>query len=209
MISKKHLIAIEILTLLLISIFIYSFIKNNNDTKSLVQTIMLSISLLVFLFIKNKELCISISLIIFSFVTLLLDTSSGYGAILIFCLVCIKHKTWINYLALSLFFIIIISIIINQYSFEKSSILLITHLLSFISIKSTIEVKMNKIKLNLTPDEEKILIELKKVKLQKCVTCFSKNIVSKKLKQATERNQLKSIGELTYIYSLQSDKSHY
>lgn len=50
--------------------------------------------------------------------------------------------------------------------------------------------------LDLTEDEVKILEELDEKKLLKAVTCFSKNTVTQKLKDARERNKIDTNAEL-------------
>lgn len=54
--------------------------------------------------------------------------------------------------------------------------------------------------LHLTPDEEYILSELMQGKQQKEIAKWNKNTVSKKLKQARERNNILSNAELLLLY---------
>ena len=73
----------------------------------------------------------------------------------------------------------------------------------FITYYTFIRYKNNFIKrynLNLTMDEFYILEELALGKYQKEIKKFSKNTVSKKLKQARERNKVSSTAELVLMY---------
>lgn len=56
--------------------------------------------------------------------------------------------------------------------------------------------------LNLEPDEEKIISELAKGKLQKEIDLFSHVTISKKLKEARERNNCISTDELVTKYKI-------
>ena len=56
--------------------------------------------------------------------------------------------------------------------------------------------------LDLTEDEVKILEELDEKKLLKAVTCFSKNTVTQKLKDARERNKIDTNAELLAEYNM-------
>lgn len=68
--------------------------------------------------------------------------------------------------------------------------------------------KIKRCNLNLTLDEIYILEELAKGKQQKEIRKFSKNTVTKKLKQARIRNKLTSTAELMLMYRemLEQDK---
>lgn len=202
--NKKYFFTLIFLSSILCLTFCYSFYKNHT-MQPLINACMVFIFIILYILLKNKEVITSISLIIFSFVNLMIDPGSGYGAILIYSLVCIYHKTWINFLGISSLLLSLISIIVHKYPLEKAIILVVAGILAYTTIKNANTYKLTRTKLNLTNDEIMILNELQKVKLQKSVTCFSKNIVSKKLNEAVIRNHLSSIGELTYCYKLQSD----
>lgn len=200
--NKKYFFTLVFLSITLCLTFLYSFYKNHN-LQALINACIVMLFIFLYIFLKDKELITSITLIVFSFVNLLIDPASGYGAILIYSLVCIYHKTWINFLGVSSLLLSLISIIVHKYPLEKAIILIVAGILAYTTIKNANTYKLTRTKLDLTEDEIMILNELQKVKLQKSVTCFSKNIVSKKLNEAVTRNHLSSIGELTYCYKLQ------
>lgn len=62
--------------------------------------------------------------------------------------------------------------------------------------------KFTRKKLQLTDDEIMILEELNEKQLLKAVTCFSKNTLTQKLKEARERNGIPSNAELLAEYNL-------
>lgn len=69
-----------------------------------------------------------------------------------------------------------------------------------------IQNKFTRKPLDLTEDEKKILDELNEVKLLKAVTCFSKNTITQKLKDARERNKIDTNAELLAEYNLMRKK---
>lgn len=66
--------------------------------------------------------------------------------------------------------------------------------------------KFERRQLELKPDEIKILNELNEKKLLKAVTCFSKNTITQKLKEARERNNIDTNAELLAEYNLMLKK---
>ena len=94
--------------------------------------------------------------------------------------------------------------VLNRIQYSPNTISLAIHLLlilfTYVSIVYFTKARYQIKKLDLTDDEIKILEEYKVTKQLKAVTCFSKNTVTEKLKNARERNAIDTNAELLSRY---------
>lgn len=151
--------------------------------------------------------------------------SIGYGLVLVFLIANYNSYLFNNYTALfpifiamllkpqlknTLFFVYVIAAT-GAFIFDGESIInFLIHITRSAWIIYLLEYfissKFTRKALDLTEDEKKILDELNEKKLLKACTCFSKNTITAKLKEARERNKIDTNAELLAEYNLMIKK---
>lgn len=194
---KKENIYIIIITFLLVGIHTVQYILSGYSFPILLRVVMYAIFGLSVLFIGKKALYID--LIIFSLIAAYFNSFinfTSFFVILMSCRIYRQTESWVLML-----YAINQSIAMMVQNYEISHLIIHFLTCAFFYI---IYFYINKPKLlDLTEDERAILEEMKNGKLQKEITLFSKNIVTKKLQDAKTRNHIATTEELLAKYSVE------
>lgn len=196
--DKKVLITF-LIAVMLIFLHTWQYI-NSHDPRALVNLIMCSIYIPVALLFGFRAL--PYFLLSYCFIYLPLEEFDNYTSLFLLCSATSLNKK-LRFCFIPYVIETITVYIIND--FEISHIC-ITFLYILFFWQIYVIIVENKFKdfepLDLKPEEEKILIELCKGKQQKEIDFYSPQTVSKKLREAAERNNCLSPEELKLRYKL-------
>lgn len=195
--KDKKVLYTLILTILLIGLHIWQFIKSGHDPRALTNLVMCTLlipSLVVF-----GMNCLPYFLLVYCFIYLPFEEFDNYTSLFLLCsAISLKKKLRFCFIPYVIETITVYMMTGKQISHLSISLL---YILFFWQIYVFIQDRHADIEpLDLKPDEEKILSELAKGKMQKEIDFYSHVTVSKKLKDAKERNNCISTDELVTKY---------
>lgn len=204
-INDRNLVFLTAALTVLVAINIYFYIDSGYLIEPLLRIILFSIAIPFLVFIGNPSLpylMAGIALVLAQTITF----TNYTPYILIYIALTMKEK-W-KWPLLTLYGIDIVIVCMRH---SKSPLHLIAHFGICIIIYFLLGVQVSSVRkqkpLDLTPDEEYVVSELAKGKLQKEVEGYSENTVSKKLKNCRKKNGCVNNEELIALYR-QSIKSN-
>ena len=203
--SDRLLFAIFLIHLLLVFFHLaYSFYTENQPTQCYIRAgFCAAIALATFLFLRSG---FSITILLYAYVLLLFNNFFNYTSFL-FVLFAIYATPRIQVQAL-LFYIIAVFVV---FTLKGHAIMTLgihgLNCLLFYSCARYLFAAKAQTALLLTDDERVVLSELAEGKLQKQITQFSPNTVTKLIKNAQERNGCKSKVELIHKYTQEQSQT--
>lgn len=182
---------------LLIGLHSWQFVKSGYDTRALVNLVMCGIYIPAVIF--SGMSCLPYYLLSYCFIYLPFESFDNYTSLLLLCSAISLNKR------LRFCFIpyVIETITVYMMSGKEISHISISllYILFFWQVYVHIQDRHADMEpLNLTPEEEKIINELAKGKMQKEIDFYSHVTVSKKMREARERNNCISTDELVHKY---------
>lgn len=185
------------LAFILLLLHSWQFIKSDYDIRPLINLVMVAVYIPVALFFGLN--CLPFYLLVYSFIWIPFESFDNYTSLFLLCSAISLNKK------LSVCFIpycveTVVCYMMNGLQISHISITA-CYILFFWNIYIQIQDRHADFEpLDLKEDEERILSELAKGKMQKEIDFYSHVTVSKKLKEARERNNCISTDELVTKY---------